>query len=108
MVYTAGDGNLVDNGDGTWDLSIPAANELSEAAYDVTVIVTDAAGNTSIDVSAGELIVDITPPVVPTTDSQNISNATPVISGTANVAPGETLTVEVDGVTYTAGDGNLG
>ena len=107
VIYTAGDGNLVDNDDGTWDLTIPAANELNEGTYDVAVIVTDAAGNTSIDVTAGDLLVDTTPPVVPTTDSQNISNATPVISGTANVAPGETLTVEVDGVTYTAGDGNL-
>ena len=107
VVYTAGDGNLIDNGDGTWDLTIPAGNEIDEGTYDVVATVTDAAGNNSTDVTADELVVDLTAPEVPTVASQYTSNTTPVISGTATVAAGETLTVEVDGVVYTAGDGDL-
>jgi len=107
VVYTAGDGNLVDNGDGTWDLTIPSTDVLAEGNYDVTASVTDAAGNVSTDPSSGELTIDLTAPVAPTVTSQVTNNITPVISGTATVAPGDTLTVVVNGVTYTAGDGNL-
>jgi len=107
VVYTAGDGNLVDNGDGTWDLTIPVANVLAEANYDVTASVTDIAGNVATDPSSAELTVDLTAPVAPTVVSQVTNNTTPVISGTASVIPGDTLTVTVDGNTYTAGDGNL-
>ena len=39
--------------------------------------------------------------------SLTTNNTTPVIEGTATIASGETLTVEVNGVTYTAGDSNL-
>ncbi len=105
ITYTAGDGNLVDNGDGTWSLTIPAP--LAEGIYDVVATVTDTAGNSSSDTSAGELTIDTTSPVVPGVTAQNTSSTTPTISGTATVAPGETLTVTVNGVTYTAGDGNL-
>ncbi|MEQ9494265.1 MAG: hypothetical protein RJP96_11685, partial [Algiphilus sp.] len=47
------------------------------------------------------------PSTVPTVVSQTTNDTTPTISGTATVGAGETLTVTVDGVTYTAGDGNL-
>ncbi len=105
VTYTAGDGNLIDNGDGTWDLTLPAP--LADNTYPVTVTVLDAAGNSSIDITSAELVVDTIAPVVPTVVAQNTSNTTPVITGTATVAPGETLTVTVGGVTYSAGDGNL-
>jgi len=107
IVYTAGDGDLANNGDGTWTLTIPAANALPEANYSVTATVSDIAANTNTDPSSGELTVDLTAPVPPTVISQTTNNATPVISGTATVDPGDTLTVVVNGVTYTAGDGNL-
>ena len=107
VTYTTGDGNLVDNGDGTWDLTIPVGNEIDEGTYDVVATVTDAAGNASSDATTSELVVDTTAPAAPTTASQNTNNTLPVISGTANVGPGETLNVSVDGITYTAGDGNL-
>ena len=42
MVYTAGDGNLVDNGDGTWELTIPAGSEMVDGTYEVVATVTDA------------------------------------------------------------------
>ncbi|MEM7256069.1 MAG: Ig-like domain-containing protein, partial [Pseudomonadota bacterium] len=104
-VYTAGDGNLVDNGDGTWALSIPTP--LPEALYNVTATITDIAGNTSTDPSSSELLIDTTAPITPTVIPQHTNNTTPLLSGTANAGPGETLTVTVDGVTYTAGDGKL-
>ena len=107
VTYTEGDGNLVVNSDGTWDLTIPAANVIADGTYAVTATITDLAGNTTNDTATDELIVDTTAPVVPTVVSQTTSNTTPVISGAATLAPGETLSVEVDGVTYTAGDGNL-
>ena len=107
IVYTAGDGNLVDNADGTWDLTIPASNTLLEATYDVTATVTDLALNTSTDPSAQELLVDTTAPAAPAVTSQTINTGTPVISGTAIINAGEVLTVVVNGITYTAGDGKL-
>ena len=107
VTYTTGDGNLVDNGDGTWDLTIPVGSEIDEGTYDVVATVTDAAGNASSDATTSELVVDTTAPAAPTTASQNTNNTLPVVSGTATVGPGETLNVSVDGITYTAGDGNL-
>ena len=107
VVYTVGDGNLIDNGDGSWDLTIPLANALVEGNYDVVARVADAALNASTDPSSEELEIDLTAPVAPTVTAQLSNSETPVISGTANVVTGETLSVEVNGVVYTAGDGHL-
>jgi len=105
--YVAGDGNLVDNGNGTWDLTIPVADALPDAAYDVLVTVTDAVGNASIDASVNELVVDLVPPIAPGVTSQTTQDSTPVINGTLPNSTGNTLIVTVNGVTYTLGDGNL-
>jgi len=105
VTYTAGDGNLVDNGDGTWDLSVPVA--LADNTYPVTATVVDAAGNAINDATTSELVIDTVAPQIPTVTPQLTNNTTPVIAGTAVLAPGEILTVTVDGTTYTAGDGNL-
>ena len=107
ITYNTGNTNLIVNADGTWDLTIPATNALPDNTYEVTATITDLAGNSTTDTSAFELTVDTNPPVVPTVEEQITNNTTPVISGTATLAPGETLTVTVDGITYTAGDGNL-
>ena len=108
VTYTAGDGNLVDNGDGTWSLTIPAGNALTENTYSVTATVTDAAGNSTSDATSSELVIDTTAPATaPTVTAQTTNDTTPTISGTAAVGAGETLTVTVNGITYTAGDGNL-
>ena len=66
VIYTAGDGNLVVNADGTWDLTIPAADTLADGTYDVVATITDFAGNTSTDASTDELTVDTNAPVIPT------------------------------------------
>ena len=107
VVYTVGDGNLIDNGDGSWDLTIPAADALAEGNYDVVAMTVDAVLNASTDPSSEELEIDLTAPVAPTVTAQLSNSETPVISGTATVGTGETLSVEVNGVVYTAGDGHL-
>src|SRR5690606_20460145 len=62
VVYTEGDGNLVDNGDGTWTLQVPDGNEIPVGTYDVVVRVTNVGGNTSTDTTTDELTIE-TPPV---------------------------------------------
>ena len=107
VIYTVGDGNLIDNGDGSWDLTIPLADALVEGNYDVVARVVDTALNASTDPSSDELEIDLTAPVAPTVTAQLTNTDTPVISGTATVVTGETLSVEVNGVVYTDGDGHL-
>ncbi|UNY98289.1 Ig-like domain-containing protein [Zhouia spongiae] len=105
LTYTEGDGNLVDNGDNTWALTIPAGNEIPEGTYDVLATATDAAGNPSTDATTDELIIDTTDPTLPTVDPLITTDTTPTITGTADSV--DELTVAVNGVTYTEGDGNL-
>ncbi|RXG16496.1 Ig-like domain-containing protein [Leeuwenhoekiella aestuarii] len=105
IMYSEGDGNLIDNGDDTWSLTIPAANALADATYDVVAVASDTAGNTATDGTTDELIIDTTPPTVPTVDFLTTNDSTPTITGTADSI--DDLTVVVDGVTYTEGDGNL-
>jgi len=107
VIYTQGDGALVVNPDGSWDLTIPAADVLADGLYQVVATLTDAAGNTASDPGVDDLVVDTTAPVTPGVTSLVTNDTTPVISGTATVGAGETLTVIVNGVVYTAGDGNL-
>ncbi|PHQ29411.1 hypothetical protein CJ305_09975, partial [Leeuwenhoekiella nanhaiensis] len=103
VTYTEGDGNLVDNGDNTWTLTIPSP--LADGTYDVMATATDTAGNASVDATVDELTIDTTPPTVPTVDALVTNDNTPTITGTAVSA--DDLVVVVDGVTYTEGDGNL-
>ncbi|MDO6605735.1 beta strand repeat-containing protein, partial [Arenibacter palladensis] len=103
--YTEGDGNLTDNGDGTWTLTVPAGNELAEGAYDVAATTTDLAGNTANDLTTDELTIDLTDPTPPTVNTLLTNDTTPTITGTADSA--DVLTVTLDGTTYTEGDGNL-
>ena len=107
VTYSAGDGNLVDNGDGSWTLSVPVGDALAEGLYDVAVTVTDAAGNSSVDSTTAELRIDTTAPAVATVTAQISATSTPSLSGTATIGAGEVLTVELNGATYTAGDGDL-
>ncbi|MBA4411435.1 MAG: Ig-like domain-containing protein [Bacteroidota bacterium] len=106
VTYTAGDGKLTLTGT-NWTLQIPAGSELLEGTYPVTATITDLSGNASTDVTTNELIIDTTAVVVPTVVSQVSNDTTPTITGTATVGAGEVLTVIVNGVTYTSGDGYL-
>ncbi len=104
-IYTEGDGNLTDNGDGTWSLQIPDGDSLPDGIYDVIATATDAAGNTANDGSTDELAIDTMSPTIPTVDMLTTTDVTPMLTGTADFDAD--LTVEVDGVSYTKGDGNL-
>ena len=105
VTYSEGDGNLTDNGDDTWSLTIPVVNELAEGIYDVMLSVFDAAGNIRTDATTDELTIGTLAPTVPTVDFLTTNDTTPVITGTADSV--DDLTVEVNGVVYTEGDGNL-
>lgn len=105
--YDEGDGELVVHSNGTWELQLPDTEALVEGSYDVTVILEDEAGNVSRDRGSRKLVIDTTQPHTPGVTGQTSGSTTPSVSGTASVGPGETLTVEVNGRSYTAGDGNL-
>ncbi|MEW5765486.1 MAG: Ig-like domain-containing protein, partial [Acidobacteriota bacterium] len=108
VTYTAGDGNLVVSGT-DWTLTVPAGSELPEGTYPVTATVTDAAGNAASDATTNELVIDTTPPAAPAVTALTTNDTTPAIHGTLGAAleAGDVFTVVVNGVTYTAGDGNL-
>ena len=106
VTYTSGDGNLAVSGT-SWSLQIPSGRELISATYSVTATLTDVAGNSSLDLTSNELIIDTIPPAIPTVVSQVTDDTTPLIRGTAVIGTGESLTVTVNGVTYTVGDGKL-
>ena len=78
VTYSEGDGNLIDNGDDTWSLTIPSGNALADATYDVIAVASDTAGNTSTDGTTNELIIDTTPPAIPTVNNQETSDTTPI------------------------------
>ena len=88
---------LVQTG-GTWNIT-PAA--LTDGTRTVTVSVTDPAGNPGTD--SQTLTVDTTAPAVTITGGANAltNDATPAISGTADVAPGTTVTVTLADETLT-------
>ncbi|MDO6601669.1 Ig-like domain-containing protein, partial [Arenibacter palladensis] len=84
--YTEGDGNLTDNGDGTWTLTVPAGSELAEGTYDVAATTADLAGNTANDLTTDELTIDLTDPTPPTVNTLLTNDTTPTITGTADSA----------------------
>ncbi len=103
--YTLGVDPELTAAGGIWTLNLDGTTPLAENTYDVTVTVTDAAGNTRTDASNLELTVDAS---VPTVTYQVTDNTNPTISGTA--PPGATLTIQVNGGTSTGvvadGSGN--
>ncbi len=101
--YAAGDGNLSVAGT-EWSLTIPLADALGDGDYTVTATVTDAVGNASSNADINNLTIDTTLPVVPTVNEVISNTGEAVITGTATVDIGETLTVEVNGVVYAVGD----
>lgn len=106
FTYLPGDGNLILSGT-NWTLQIPAARALPEGTFEILAIVANAECNLP-DATTNELIIDTTnPSPLPTVTAQTTASATPLIKGTATLASGEILTVTVNGVIYTVGDGHL-
>ena len=99
-----------DNESSTWLLDLSeSVPSLAEGDYTITATVENQSGTASHDAS---LVVDTTGPSgYPTVDVadpiESEDTHTPTITGTATLAVGDVLTVEVDGETYTAGDDNL-
>jgi hypothetical protein len=84
---------------GTWNVT-PAA--LNDGSRTVTAAVTDPAGN--VGTASQVLTIHTTAPTVTITGGANAltNNATPDVSGTANVAVGTTVTVNVANETLSA------
>ncbi|MBI2425866.1 MAG: putative Ig domain-containing protein [Candidatus Hydrogenedentes bacterium] len=73
----------VNNGNGTWTLPDNSLSPLDQGAYDVEARVTDFVGNMGLDVTANELVVDISVPVV-TIDTVVATDNSPPLSGTVD------------------------
>lgn len=97
------------NGDGSWSLNVPEADakNLADGSWTVAVSGKDAAGNT---ISASQtIVVDSKAPVltVDTVAGDNIVNAaehggTVIVSGKTDAEAGQTVTLKLNGLTYTA------
>ncbi len=106
VTYTEGGGALSLLGN-QWTLIVPDANALDDGTYNVIASVTDPAGNSSVDSTSSELVIDLTPPQPPTVVAQITADTTPLITGSVTSTADEVLSVSVNGVLYTEGDGNL-
>ena len=128
-VSNVGTADFTLSGTAAGDGTIGSVSQVSASVYDVTVTgLTSSNGTVNLDLANGTDIADgasntltaLTPtgadetytldntaPAAPTVVSQTTRDTTPTLTGTATVGSGETLTVTVNGVTYTVGDGNL-
>lgn len=70
-------------------------------------IVIRVTGTTSTATTTNSFVVDTTNPNIPSVTPNTISDAAPTLTGSATLAEGEKLTVTINGITYTNGDGNL-
>jgi hypothetical protein len=67
-------------------------------SYPATATSRDAAGNTSQATAA--VLIDTTPPVLPTVDALVTNQLKPILTGRATLGAGETLAVAINGATY--------
>ena len=97
--YTA-----TNNGDGSWTLADDAVAALADGSYTATVTATDADGN--VGSNSGTVVIDTTPPAIPTVDAGNGTE----ITGTAEAGSEVNVDVNGDGISdFTVvadGDGN--
>ncbi|MDZ7708511.1 MAG: VCBS domain-containing protein [Trueperaceae bacterium] len=91
-----------DAASGRWSLVVPTEHALEEGLYDVVVTVTTAAGNATSDATEDELLVRLAAPNPPTVDQATVGTATPTVTGTAELRPGDVFTVTLDGVSLRA------
>ena len=74
---------------------------LAAGTWDVSASATDVASNVGTDGTSGELVIDLTPPPAPAVDAMAPTpDTTPLVTGTATMAPGDRLDVTIGGVTY--------
>ncbi|MEN9360488.1 MAG: hypothetical protein RL095_2023, partial [Verrucomicrobiota bacterium] len=98
---------IIPSTDGTWTYN-HSGTTLDAGNYTLDAILLDfEQGPTGVSVTQA-IVIDTTAPAGPVTvASQTTSDTTPSITGTATLAAGESLSVSIDGVTYTVGDGHL-
>ncbi|MCJ8328115.1 MAG: Ig-like domain-containing protein, partial [Campylobacterales bacterium] len=84
------------------NVNVEPSNPLGQGEHDLSVSITDQAGNESELTTPVTITVDtIAPNPGPTVDTQTTNDVTPVIKGTASLQSGDTLEVSVNGATYT-------
>lgn len=104
-IYELGkDGELTSDGSGNWILKL--GEDLADNTYDVVVIVTDKAGNSSADRGFGEVVVDTSAPAVPTVNTLLTRQRKPVITGAWPSGEAESLSISVASRSYLAGAGD--
>jgi hypothetical protein len=81
ITYATSDSHLQQTGNGNWQLNIPPLDALPNGTYDVQVTVVDMAGNTSVDTTANELLVDLVAPQLSSANIGPLSDPAPLISG---------------------------
>jgi hypothetical protein len=101
-------GTAAADGSGDWSFDYTGTT-LADGPYAVTSTAVDGAGNTSPASAPFAVIVDTAAPAAPTVTPLTTNDTTPAMAGTLGeaLAAGDVFTVVVNGVTYTAGDGNL-
>ncbi|OJF67314.1 hypothetical protein BK026_00025 [Alteromonas sp. V450] len=85
---------IITNADENGNFSVDVGEPLNEGSYQVTVEITDEAGNTATVVDNGG-IVDTTPPVISLQPQEITNDPTPQISGTTDLAAGTTISITV-------------
>lgn len=104
VTYSDNDAVVLD-GAGGWTLDLDAAGQvLPEGVYNVTVTAVDPQGNSAADLTNNEVEIDLTPPDAPTVNELATSDTTPTVQGSYDAADSVTLTVTINGTTYTLGD----
>ena len=99
----ASDGLTTDGNN--WTLR--TGSSLADGTYNVTATVYDKAGNAASDESSGELVVDATPPAVPTVNKYMSEFPRPLLSGSFVEDDSETLAVTFAGETFAKGSSDL-
>ncbi len=93
------------DGTGNWSINTTvdtpisgSFTSLAEATYDLIVTSTDGAGNTSVDTSSDELLVDFSLPSNPVINFLKTNNTSPTITGTADLD--NTILLQIGGATF--------
>jgi len=96
--------------DGSFTISVAGSDLSADSNHsiDASVATTDAAGNAGSASATKAYQVDIIAPSAPTVDTQTTAASAPLLTGTAIVGNGETLTVTVSGATYVVTPDNTG
>ena len=95
--YVAGSGDGLDTDGNTWTLRI--GEKLADGIYNVSASSVDPSGDTATDATENELVVDATPPDVPTVQNYSSQHPRPLLSGTFPEDDTFTMAVSFDGKT---------